>query len=209
MGALWQGLALGFAAGVAPGPLMALVAAESARGGWRRGVAAAMAPPVTDAAILPLAVLLLHRLPDGALRGISLAGGIFVAHLAWETLRATGRPLEASRGGAEAREPGGGAAAGFRRGLATNLLNPHPWLFWFTVGAPLFLAALRSGAGAAALLLVGFFVPLVGSKVLLAVLVDRGVRVLGSRFHAWVLRLGAAALAVMAVLLLRAAFGAG
>lgn len=205
MGALWQGLALGFAVGVAPGPLMALVAAESARGGWRRGVAAAMAPPVTDAAILPLAVLLLHRLPDAALRGLSLAGGIFVAYLAWETLRATGRPLPA----AEAGGPTGGVAAGFRRGLATNLLNPHPWLFWFTVGAPLFLAALRSGVGAAALLLVGFFVPLVGSKVLLAVLVDRGVRVLGSRFHAWVLRLGAAALAVMGALLLRAAAGAG
>lgn len=204
MSALWQGLALGFAAGVAPGPLMALVVAESARGGWRRGVAAALAPPVTDAVILPIAVALLHRLPVPALRAISLLGGIFVAYLAWETLRAAGRSLPEAP-----EEPPGGVAGGFRRGLATNLLNPHPWMFWFTVGAPLFLAALRSGVTAAAVLLLGFFIPLVGSKVLLAVLVDRGVQVLGSRFHAWILRLGAAALAVMGALLLRAAAGAG
>lgn len=195
---LWQGLALGFAAGVAPGPLLALVIAESARGGWRRGVAASLAPPVTDALILPLALWAVGRLPAAGARVLALAGGLFLGYLAWDTLRAAGRAAP----GAASAAPSPGAAGGFARGLLTNLLNPHPWLFWFTVGAPLVLAALRSGGGAAALFLASFFLPLVGSKAAVAVLVDRGVRLGGSAAYAWLLRLSAGGLAAVGVLLL-------
>ncbi len=195
---LWQGLALGFAAGVAPGPLLALVIAESARGGWRRGVAASLAPPVTDALILPLATWAVGRLPPAAERVLTLVGALFVGYLAWDTLRAAGRPVPAAAEGA----PRLTAAGGFGRGLLTNLLNPHPWVFWFSVGAPLFLVALRAGTVHAVLFLASFFVPLVGSKAVLAVLVDRGVRLGGSAVYAWSLRLAGAGLAVVSAFLL-------
>lgn len=202
---LWQGLALGFAAGVAPGPLLALVIAESARGGWRRGVAAAVAPPVTDALILPVAAWAVGRLPPPAERVLTLVGAVFVGYLAWDTLRAVGRPVPAAAEGA----PRPSAAGGFGRGLLTNLLNPHPWLFWFSVGAPLFLAALRAGEAPAALFLASFFIPLVGSKAVIAVLVDRGVRLGGSAFYGWSLRAAGAGLVAVSLLLLRAALRPG
>lgn len=193
---LLLGIATGLAAGLSPGPLMAVVVAEAARGGWRRGAAVSLAPPVTDAAIIAAALAVADRLPPEALRVLSGAGGLFAAYLAGETLRAAGQPPVPD---AAAR---GAVAGGFWRGLLTNLLNPHPYLFWFTVGVPVVLAAARRSWVDAALFLVPFFLLLVGSKVAIAVLTDRGVRLAGSRFYAWSLRLAAAGLAAAAAVLL-------
>lgn len=193
---LLMGIATGLAAGLSPGPLMALVVAESARGGWRRGAAAGLAPPLTDAAIIAVAVALAHRLPPEILRVLAGVGALFAAYLAGESLRAAAHPPVP-----EARAPGN-AAGSFLRGLLTNLLNPHPYIFWFTVGVPIVLAAARRHWLDAALFLVPFFLLLVGTKVAIAVLTDRGVRLAGSRFYAWALRLAAAGLAAVSAALL-------
>jgi threonine/homoserine/homoserine lactone efflux protein len=42
--ALGLGIGLGIGAGVTPGPLLALIIAETLRGGWRSGMLVALAP---------------------------------------------------------------------------------------------------------------------------------------------------------------------
>jgi threonine/homoserine/homoserine lactone efflux protein len=84
-----------------------------------------------------------------------------------EALRDAPAPVEAAAGGA-----GSAAATGsLRRGAITNLLNPHPWVFWITVGVPI----LGDGTATEAMVfLIAFYLMLVGSKLVVAALLSAG-----------------------------------
>ncbi|MBU0639122.1 MAG: hypothetical protein KKB50_09685 [Planctomycetes bacterium] len=51
-----------------------------------------------------------------------------------------------------------------------NLLNPHPYLFWFVIGAPTLLRAWSASALGAVVFIVGLYACLIGAKVLVALL---------------------------------------
>lgn len=181
---LGSGMVLGLAAGLAPGPLLALVLAQSIRYGTREGLKVAAAPLITDVPIVILSVALVGAAASaatGLLGAISLAGAIFVAYLGIESLRTTGveagRPDEAPRSWA--------------RGATVNALSPHPYLFWITVGAPILLLAWEEGPLAAAAFLAGFYACLVGAKMVLAVVAGRsGGRLRGGAYRAVMAVLG-------------------
>lgn len=161
------GVALGLAAGLAPGPMLALVLAASLEGGFRAGAAVAAAPLASDVVVVPICVLVLDGLPDEAVAAIAIGGGGFVAWLGVQGLRELRRPPAAERGNASGR---------FRRAVAVNLANPHPWIFWIGAGGPLLLRAGDRSAGAAVAFVAGFYALLVGTKVVLAGLAAAGRR---------------------------------
>jgi threonine/homoserine/homoserine lactone efflux protein len=181
---LAMGAVLGLAAGVSPGPLLALVLAQSIRFGTREGLKVAAAPLLTDLPIVVLATALVAAAAGTAswiLGAISLAGALFVAYLGIESIRTTGvqagRPDEAPRSWA--------------RGALVNALSPHPYLFWVAVGAPTLILAWDEGPLAAAAFLAGFYACLVGSKMLLAVIAGRsGGRLRGGAYRAVMVVLG-------------------
>jgi len=182
---LATGVVLGLAAGFAPGPLLALVLAQSIRFGTREGLKVAAAPLLTDLPIVILATALVAAAAGtagGLLGAISLAGAAFVAYLGIESIRTTGvqagRPDEAPRS--------------WTRGALVNALSPHPYIFWITVGAPMLIRAWADGPLAAAAFLVGFYACLVGAKMLLAVIAGRsGGRLRGGAYRAVMVVLGA------------------
>jgi threonine/homoserine/homoserine lactone efflux protein len=195
IGALCTGLLLGLSAGLAPGPLLALVLAQSLRHGAREGCKIALTPLLTDAPIIVLTLLVAVKLADlGRWLGyVSIVGGAFVLHLAWGSFRA----------GPLAAEPETVRPGSFRKGIVTNLLSPHPWLFWLTVGAATLAKAFMHSQLAAAAFLGGFYLMLVGSKIVVATLAARSRRFLAGRAYRLVLRSLAGLLAIFAVLLLR------
>lgn len=174
---LATGIVLGLAAGFAPGPLLALILAQSIRFGTREGLKVAAAPLLTDVPIVALSTALVAvaaGTAGGILGAISLAGAVFVAYLGIESIRTTGvqagRPEEAPRSWA--------------RGALVNALSPHPYLFWVTVGAPTLIRAWAEGPLAAAAFLAGFYACLVGAKMLLAVIAGRsGGRLRGGAYR--------------------------
>ena len=87
------------------------------------------------------------------------------------------------------------------KGILANLLNPHPYLFWFSVGAPLMTQALGQNAAALIGFIVGFYLFLVGSKVILAVMVARSAAFLSGRIYLYVMRFLGAMLGLLAVFL--------
>jgi len=181
---LATGMVLGLAAGFAPGPLLALILAQSIRFGTREGLKVAAAPLLTDVPIVALATALVAAAAGtsgGILGAISLAGAFFVAYLGIESIRTTGvqagRPDQAPRSWA--------------RGALVNALSPHPYLFWITVGAPTLIRSWGQGPFAVVAFLGGFYSCLVGAKMLLAVLAGRsGGRLRGGAYRAVMAVLG-------------------
>jgi threonine/homoserine/homoserine lactone efflux protein len=193
--ALATGAFLGLSCGLAPGPLLALLLAQTLRHGPREGCKIALTPLVTDAPIIVVALAVAAKLAElrPLLGVVSLVGGVFVLYLAWDSLR----PV---RPGAEA--PAERPRSWFK-GILTNLLSPHPWLFWLTVGAAILAKAIAQSWLVAAAFLSGFYVLLVGSKVGVALMAGRSRDLLAGRRYRVAMRVLAVLLGVFALLLFR------
>jgi threonine/homoserine/homoserine lactone efflux protein len=179
MNFLTIGVILGLSAGFAPGPLLALVISETLQHGIRSGVKVAFAPIVTDLPIILLTIFILARLSGfhDILGVISISGGCFILYMGVESIRAKGVSL------AVGEQP-----RSLSRGILANALSPHPYLFWFSVGAPTVIKAMNLDFTAAAAFIIGFYTFLVGSKILLAVLVGRSRSFLSGTPYRYVMR---------------------
>jgi threonine/homoserine/homoserine lactone efflux protein len=197
MEALLLGLTIGFAAGVSPGPLLFLTITSSLRSGPRAGVLVALAPLLTDALVVGLTLLVLDRLPSWVLSVLGVVGGLFVVWTGIQTLRES---RDASLAGART-EPSSGSVQALRRGAPVNILSPHPWITWATALGPLTIATWRESAGSGLALVVGFYVLLVGTKVVVALLVGRARHRLGDQGYRRSLQVAGALLLVAGVAL--------
>ncbi len=176
--------AFGLSGGLSPGPLLALVVAEALARGRAAGLAVAASPLVTDGPIIVAAVLLLGRVENSqpALGLINLAGGALLAWWGAGGLRTQPVTLD------EVSEPGRPWSS-LARGVTVNLLNPSPYVFWLTVGAPMLVRSSDQSFSSAAVFLAVFYAGLVGSKAVLATLVARSRDVLSGRAYLWANRL--------------------
>ena len=191
---LLSGSVFGLSAGLAPGPLLTLVIAESIRGGLRSGIRVSLAPLITDLPIVFLTLFVISKLSrfDAVLGIISLFGAVFVAYLGYEGLRT--KEMYVSNGNADIRS--------LRKGIVTNFLNPHPYLFWFSVGSPLIVKAFTENIFAAVIFICSFYIFLVGSKVALAVLIDRSRSLFLGKAYRYTMQALGTVLLVFAALLL-------
>ena len=192
---VFSGILLGLSGGLSPGPLLALVISESLRNGISGGIKVAIAPLITDLPIIVLSLFVLFRLAsiDFVLGLISLAGGTYLAYLGIEGLRFKGIDLAA--------EPV--RSDSLRKGVIANFLNPSPYLFWFSIGAPLIVKASAEGLTAPACFILFFYTMLVGSKVVLAVLVGRSRGLLKGHHYIYTLRILGLLLVIFAVFFIK------
>lgn len=192
---LITGLLLGLSAGFAPGPLLTLVISETLRHGVRAGVLVALAPVVTDLPIIVITLTLLTMVADQqwVLGVLSLCGALVVAAMAVDVLRAA----------PSADETPSAAPRSLLKGVLANALSPHPYLFWIGVGGPLLFKASRVGTATAALFVAGFYVTLVGAKVVLAIVTGRSRAFIDGDVYRFVLRLLGGLLLVLALVLVR------
>ena len=162
---LSTGTLLGLAAGFSPGPLLVLVISETLRHSVKEGVKVSIAPIITDAPILLVALFVLTQLSNFnlVLGIISILGGFFVLYLGYESLRTKGLELNLEEQSSNA----------LKKGVITNALNPHPYIFYMTVGAPMIFKALDENVLNAAAFLGSFLFFLVASKVILALIVGK------------------------------------
>jgi threonine/homoserine/homoserine lactone efflux protein len=195
MNFLTIGIILGLSAGFAPGPLLALVISETLQHGIRSGVKVALAPIITDLPIILLTLFILVRLSGfhDILGIISISGGCFILYMGYESIRAKGLNLAVGE-----QQP-----RSLSRGILANALSPHPYLFWFSVGAPTVIKAMNRDAIAAAAFIIGFYTFLVGSKIFLAVLVGRSRAFLSGRVYIFTMRFLGLVLMALAFVLFR------
>jgi threonine/homoserine/homoserine lactone efflux protein len=194
------GLGLGLAAGISPGPLLTLVIASSLERGLAAGLRVAVAPALTDAPIVLLALLVLKDLPESLLIALGALGGCLVIYLGVRLLRsgaATAAPQASER--APSRD--------LWQGALVNFLNPHAWLAWFTVLGPVLLEAWRESPARGVCFIVGFLAAIVGSKATIAWLVARSRRRLSEAWLGRLLRISGWLLVVLGGLLAGRAAG--
>lgn len=182
---------LGLWAGLSPGPLLMLVVSHTLQHGPREGVKVAMAPLVTDAAIIAVCLLAVRAISEfeAGLGIISLVGGGFVGFLGVQSLRQGPVDLEVASA----------APRSLLKGAAVNALSPHPYLFWISVGVPTVIQAYEVSVWASVGFVTVFTTLLVGSKILIAVLVSKSRSVLQGRAYVWVVRCLGALLILFAV----------
>jgi len=176
-----SGAALGLSAGISPGPLLALVIAQTLAYSVREGVKVAAAPLLSDLPIVLGALALAGLLADHpALLGLLTLGGAgYLAFCGWSSLRFS----PGAQTSAQARPQS------VRKGVLANFLNPSPYMFWGGVGAPLLLRYWHAGDGAALAFLAGFYGCLVGAKVAVAWISGRLGPVVGGPAYALVMRI--------------------
>ncbi len=188
------GLVLGLSAGLAPGPLLAFVISQTLKYNVKEGLKVALAPLITDVPIILVTLFLLTKLSNFkmALGITSFLGGAFILYLSYETIKT--KPFEALQ---DTR------AQSLKKGAMVNALNPHPYLFWFSVGSPTMLKAQAESSLGAVAFVTSFYLCLVGSKLCLALVVGKSRAFLEGRVYLCTMRVLGALLFVFALLLFR------
>ena len=151
------GLLLGAPSGFAPGPMLLLIISETLRHGKRAGAKVACIPLLTDAPIVLASGLLFTHITNMniLLGGISVFGSFFLLNLGIKSIRGansefrdcTPRPLL------------------LKEIMIANLANPNPYLFWFTVGAPLMVRSFQHNWSTGVSFLLSFYTGLVLSLI--------------------------------------------
>jgi threonine/homoserine/homoserine lactone efflux protein len=187
----------GLSAGFSPGPLMTVVVTQTLQHNAREGVLVAAAPILTDAPIILISFFILKELStiEPVLGLIASVGGLYVLYLSYETI-ITG-PVRAETSLIQPRS--------LRKGVLVNALNPHPYLFWATVGVPFILKAHQNNSIAPWLFIFSFYCFLTGSKVFIALIVGRFRTFLEGKIYLYLMRVLGAVLLGFAVFLLREA----
>ncbi len=199
MAALISGILLGLTVGVAPGPLLALVVSQTLTYGAKEGAKVAVAPLISDLPIVAVAFWIVLRLKSApwAPALLSLAGGVYIVYLV--------------RGNLQTRQGAQTAAAtaprSMKKGALVNLLNPHPYMFWMTVGAPLMAASWVSSPATSIFWMAGFYGGLVGAMQGIAFIAGRTRAFLSSRAYLWLNRILALVLLFFAGLLIKNGIG--
>ncbi len=173
-------MVLGLSAGLSPGPLLALVISETIRLGMGAGIRVAMAPLISDLPVLIISFLVVSSLSgsDPLLGIISFAGAVLILKMGISSIRTAGQMPQSP----------GQASASLMKGVLVNILSPHPYLFWITVGAPLASKAWQIHPGGAMGFVAGFYLMLVGSKLALAFVVARTRSFLTGVAYVWTMR---------------------
>ena len=172
---LFSGVTFGLAAGFAPGPLLTLVISETLKYNSKEGIKIAFAPLISDFPIILISILILSYLNEFnlVLSIISIMGAVYLTFLGWENFKINQLELTTVY-----KQP-----QSFKKGVITNFLNPHPYIFWLTIGSPFIL---NTSIAYAATFMISLYLLLIGSKVLIAILTEKSKLFLQSRAYKYI-----------------------
>lgn len=185
---LLQGLTLGVAAGAQPGPFQTYIITQTLTNGWRKTLVAAFAPLISDGPIILLAAFVLRQVPEGFLRGLHVAGGLFILFLARSSFKQwrAFNPDAAEESGSE---------QSLLKAATMNLVSPGPYIFWSLVSGPILIEGLNEAASYGIGFLAAFYGSIVSINILLIMLVGLASQI-GERIRQGLLLFASLALAI-------------
>ena len=189
---LFSGIIFGTVAGISPGPLLALVISETIKHNRTEGIKIAVAPVFTDIPIVILSTYLLSRLSEynTIMAIIAFSGAAFILYLAFTNFIATGIQVQS-----DIKKP-----KSMIKGIVANFLSPHPYLFWLTIGGSILLKALNQRVIYAIAFFGGFYIFLIGSKVIVSLIIEKTKKHINTKWYVWIIRILGVILLIFAFL---------
>ena len=189
------GATLGLVAGITPGPLLTLVITETMKYNRKEGIKIALAPLLSDLPIVILSLFILTKMSnyDNILGVISILGAIFLLYMAYDTIKIKPSELASSRS----------IKHSFRKGVITNILSPHVYVFWILVGAPITLKAYKIDLISAILFVLGFYLFLTSSKIAVAVISEKTKSIFSNNMYLKLIKILGIILIVFAIILFK------
>ena len=174
---------------------MTMVVSESLQYGVRSGIKIAIAPIITDLPLIIFSIIILEKLENHSyfLGIISVVGAFYLMYMGCENIRVKSPCLMDRK--KESRS--------YIKGIFANIMSPHPYLFWLSVGAPIIIRAMKLTWLFPVLFIGSFYFLLVGIKILLAILIGRSRELLNGVIYMHVMRTLGIALWLFALILFR------
>lgn len=175
------GAFLGLTAGLSPGPLLAITISETFQHGKWEGIKVAISPLITDLPIvLSILFVLSHLSSFSFVIGIvALFGASYLIYSGVESLKIKPNNFELELDKKDA----------LKKGVIVNFGNPHPYIFWLSIGGPIIFKSLSTNVWATALFILGFYIFLVGSKVIIVLIVERSKYFVKSKYYLSIIRI--------------------
>lgn len=179
----------GLTAGFKPGPLGIVVIQQTLEHGLKHGLKASLAPIITDGPIIVAALVVLTQFDDKSpfIGILSLAGGLYLLWLSLKIVRI--KEINISKSLLKPKS--------LETAIKVNLLNPNPYLFWFTVGGTYLVLGTQSQSAVFIVVSIG---TLVASKMLTAWVAAYFRELLDSNAYVLVMRFLGSLIAVFGVL---------
>ena len=178
---LFLGAFLGLAAGTSPGPLLAVTISETLQHGKWEGIKVAVSPLITDLPIILSTMFILSHLTNyGFFIGIiAFFGASYLIYSGVESLKIKPNNVELNIEKKDA----------LKKGIIVNFGNPHPYIFWISIGGPLIFKSLNTHALVTILFILGFYSFLVGSKVAITLIVEKSKSFINSKYYFSIIRI--------------------
>jgi threonine/homoserine/homoserine lactone efflux protein/ABC-type branched-subunit amino acid transport system substrate-binding protein len=157
---IFKGVILGLANSLSPGPLMMLIIRDSLKFGTTAGLRVAVSSFFADIPIVSISFLVgSYFISNPIARSFLFLSGCFVLmKFGYDSLKKD--HFNSPRG----------EKSSFWNGILATLLNPHPYIFWFAVGAPWGEKALAQSTLTAVGYFFAFQVTFVGTNCILALI---------------------------------------
>ena len=162
IGTALAGVAFGLALAAPPGPMNAIIAEESVRGGWKAGFTTGLGAMSADILFFGLAlagVVTFIREFSALQDALFLVGGALMLYFAYGAIKGARREFSADS--APKRR-------GFTKAFALSVSNPYQILFWLTAGVGLLTPGTVDVLSYASESLAGVLVVETGSPALVA-----------------------------------------
>ncbi|MHB8103078.1 MAG: LysE family translocator [Methanosarcina sp.] len=181
IGFLVLGAFLGLAAGISPGPLLAVTISETLQHGKWEGIKVAISPLITDLPIVLSVLFILSHLTsyNFVIGIIAFFGASYLIYSGMESLKIKQNSFELKLEKKDA----------LKRGIIVNFGNPHPYIFWLSIGGPIIFKSLNTHIWATVLFIIGFYSFLVGSKVIVALIVEKSKYFINSKYYFSIIRI--------------------
>ncbi len=171
----FTGLTFGIAAGISPGPLLALLISETIKGHKKNGFLVSISPIFTDIPILIISLFILDSIEKykTVLKLIYILGSFILFYFGFKNLMMQEYKVETDLTGS------------LKKAVILNILNPYTYLFWFFIGAP-YIKNVSFSEGI--VFTISFFVGITGSMIIITIFTERLKRFIESRYYIYLLK---------------------
>jgi len=181
---LQTAVSFGAMAACIPGPLLALISSEAIRHGRRNAVCLSFVPLITDAPLITLSVLAYSQVSKSliALQVVSFLGGLLLLWIAWGCFKVRKEDFYAKQ---FADDDNAIPGPPWKKAILMNLLNPNPYLFWFSICAKQLYSAFQLSLGTGLLFIALFYSVMLSGHLFVALSVSKAGEKLDLTWLVW------------------------